>query len=50
MIGDPEYQLLLRLAVLDRAFMNRLEALFPADAALMTRLPALPELDAEVFS
>ena len=50
MIGDPEYQMLLRLAALDRAFMDRLEALFPADAALMTRLPALPELDAEVFS
>jgi hypothetical protein len=50
MAPDPEYRALLRVAALDRSFMDRLAALFPADAARMTRVAAQPDFDPEVLT
>ncbi|KUP94378.1 hypothetical protein [Tritonibacter horizontis] len=47
MLGDSEYQALLRLAALDPVLRARIGAQFPEDAARLARIAALPGFDAE---
>ena len=49
MATDPEYQAVLRLMALDPRLMAQAESLFPADAARLSRIAALPLFDAEVL-